>query len=192
VYSPSAEMLGNKDWARVKLCLVCLNSRSPVRMALCAARFGTEKALEPLRRVNAGGTHLLSLINEILDLSKIEAGKLELNPEPVSLTRLLDEESMPSTLQPYVMAHPVTASASARIHVEDAGADRPSCPWSQSEDRQRSRRAASPSLLHLKLAAPTSVLPVLTRHGGGVVRAAQDHACGGAGGRVMRAVEETG
>src|SRR5437016_9562310 len=56
-----------------------------------AARFGTEKALEPLRCVNAAGTHLLSLINEILDLSKIEAGKLELNPEPVDLARLIDE-----------------------------------------------------------------------------------------------------
>jgi K+-sensing histidine kinase KdpD len=56
-----------------------------------AARFGTEKALEPLRRVNAAGTHLLSLINEVLDLSKIEAGKLELNPEPVNLARLIDE-----------------------------------------------------------------------------------------------------
>jgi signal transduction histidine kinase len=56
-----------------------------------AARFGTEKALEPLRRVNAAGTHLLSLINEVLDLSKIEAGKLELNPEPVNLARLVDE-----------------------------------------------------------------------------------------------------
>jgi signal transduction histidine kinase len=56
-----------------------------------APRFGTEKAQEPLRRVNAAGTHLLGLINEVLDLSKIEAGKLELNPEPVNLTRLIDE-----------------------------------------------------------------------------------------------------
>jgi adenylate cyclase len=56
-----------------------------------AARFGTEKALEPLRRVNSAGTHLLTLINEVLDLSKIEAGKLELNLEPVNLTRLIDE-----------------------------------------------------------------------------------------------------
>jgi two-component system, NtrC family, sensor kinase len=60
-------------------------------MVTNAARFGTEKALEPLRRVNAAGTHLLSLINEILDLSKIEAGKLELNPERVDLARLIDE-----------------------------------------------------------------------------------------------------
>jgi signal transduction histidine kinase len=60
-------------------------------MATNAARVGTEKALEPLRRVNAAGKHLLSLINEILDLSKSEASKLELNPEPVNLPRLLDE-----------------------------------------------------------------------------------------------------
>jgi signal transduction histidine kinase len=60
-------------------------------MVTNTARFGTEKALEPLRRVNAAGTHLLSLINEILDLSKIEAGKLELNLEPVNLARLVDE-----------------------------------------------------------------------------------------------------
>src|ERR1700751_4071340 len=60
-------------------------------MVTNAGRFGTEKALEPLRRVNAAGAHLLSLINEILDLSKIEAGKLDLNPESVNLAKLIDE-----------------------------------------------------------------------------------------------------
>jgi adenylate cyclase len=60
-------------------------------MVTNAARFGTENALEPLRRVNAAGKHLLDLINEVLDLSKIEAGKLELNVEAVDLARLIDE-----------------------------------------------------------------------------------------------------
>jgi GAF domain-containing protein len=60
-------------------------------MVTNVARFGTEKTLEPLRRVNAAGTHLLDLINEVLDLSKIEAGKLELNVEAVDLARLIDE-----------------------------------------------------------------------------------------------------
>jgi signal transduction histidine kinase len=60
-------------------------------MTANAAHFGTEKALEPLKRIHNAGIHLLGLINQVLDLSKIESGKLELSPESVSLAPLIDE-----------------------------------------------------------------------------------------------------
>src|SRR5262249_29016243 len=56
-----------------------------------AARFGTEKALEPLRRVHNAGDHLLALINQVLDLSKIEAGRLEIQLESVSILPLIND-----------------------------------------------------------------------------------------------------
>jgi PAS domain S-box-containing protein len=50
-----------------------------------------EDVLEPLQRIHRAGSHLLDLINEILDLSKIEAGKLELHPEVLNVAALIQE-----------------------------------------------------------------------------------------------------
>jgi signal transduction histidine kinase len=49
-----------------------------------------DKQLEYVRDIHASGRHLLSLINDILDLSKVEAGKLELELAPVHLPSTLD------------------------------------------------------------------------------------------------------
>src|SRR5690606_24700560 len=44
---------------------------------------------ERLRVVQTSGEHLLRMINEVLDLSKIEAGKMELSTAPFDLPQLL-------------------------------------------------------------------------------------------------------
>jgi PAS domain S-box-containing protein len=45
----------------------------------------TEDAVEDVETIHSSGQHLLSIINDILDLAKIEAGQMQINREPLSL-----------------------------------------------------------------------------------------------------------
>ncbi len=58
-----------------------------------AEDLGQGEFMADLKRINQAGTQLLALINDVLDLSKIESGKVEVFPEEIDLDRLIDELS---------------------------------------------------------------------------------------------------
>lgn len=60
---------------------------------LGAGYFGAlnDKQKERVQDINLCGTHLLQLISDILEFSKGEAGKLELNPEEIDVSRAIEE-----------------------------------------------------------------------------------------------------
>ena len=60
----------------------------------------TDKQIEYANTINSSGSDLLDLINEILDLSKIEAGRVELHPETIDLNETLTQ--MDSFFKPMV------------------------------------------------------------------------------------------
>jgi signal transduction histidine kinase/CheY-like chemotaxis protein/HAMP domain-containing protein len=56
-----------------------------------AADSGQEQVVSDLKKIEGAGRHLLGLINDILDLSKVEAGKMDVFIEEIDIPSLLDE-----------------------------------------------------------------------------------------------------
>ena len=57
-----------------------------------------ENFIPDLQKINKAGTHLLALINDVLDLAKVESGKMEAFAEDIDIDNLIDEVS--GTTQP--------------------------------------------------------------------------------------------
>ena len=92
-----------------------------------AEESGDGSKLEPLERVGRAGRHLLELINEVLDLSKVEAGRMELNVQEFELAGLIDD----------VVA---TAEALTRVKNNRLTVSCPDEPGSMSTDQTRMRQ----------------------------------------------------
>jgi PAS domain S-box-containing protein len=127
----------------------------------------TEGQRESVDQILRGGRHLLGLINEVLEISRIETGSLAISSEAVNVAELLTE-----TLE---LIRPLAAERDIRIQtpsVED-------CPWVVQADHQRLRQV----LLNL-----ASNAVKYNHHGGSIGFACQ----AAADGRVRILVHDTG
>ncbi|HBE16518.1 MAG TPA: hybrid sensor histidine kinase/response regulator [Cyanobacteria bacterium UBA11159] len=68
-----------------------LNAILGIAQVLQGSKTMTEEEIDQIRIVSQSGSHLLTLLNDILDLSKIEAGKMELYPTDFVFSSFLQE-----------------------------------------------------------------------------------------------------
>lgn len=82
---------------------------------------GRETGASDAKRIRVAGRHLLSLINDILDLSKIEAGRFEVHLGTVGIAAVVDEVA--ATMGPAVQSNGnrliVTCEAGSDIHSDE-------------------------------------------------------------------------
>src|SRR5688500_19674226 len=67
-----------------------------------------DKQTEGLKRTQRAAKHLLELVNDVLDLSKIEDGKVEMKVQPVRFPTLIEELFVTVTLMDCEHGSPLT------------------------------------------------------------------------------------
>jgi PAS domain S-box-containing protein len=82
---------------------------------------GQEALIPDLQKINTAGKHLLDLINNVLDLSKIEAGKMELYVETFDVASMI--RSVTVVMQPLVAQHENTLHVACRADLGTMRAD---------------------------------------------------------------------
>ncbi|MDB6154150.1 MAG: two-component system sensor protein, partial [Chthoniobacteraceae bacterium] len=106
--------------------------RTPLNAILGFGQLLERSDISPKQKQSAayiisGGRHLLDLVNEVLDISRIEAGKLELNIEPVRVVPVLEEVAS--------LVRPLAEKRAITVNVIRAA---PALEWASAlVDRQR-------------------------------------------------------
>lgn len=71
--------------------LNAINGFSEIMMQEMFGPLGDDRYVGYMKDILSSGKHLLELINDILDMSKIEAGKMQLQPEPTDASELVEQ-----------------------------------------------------------------------------------------------------
>jgi PAS domain S-box-containing protein len=107
--------------------------RTPLNAILGFGQLLELESLKPqqedsLKQIMRAGRHLLDLIDEVLDISRIEAGRLPVSPEPVRVANAVSEAIQ--LVQPAASERQVTFEGGGRVHGD----------WYVLADRQRLRQ----------------------------------------------------
>ena len=149
--------------------------RTPLNSSLILAKLLSDNAkgnLNPeqvkfAQSIYSAGNDLLNLINDILDISKVEAGKLELSPEDITVGRLLD--SLKNTFEP--LAGQKKLAFEVRVE--------PGAPTSIFTDRQRVEQILKNLLSNaIKFTESGTVSLTVSERAGHIAFAVQDSGIG--------------
>ena len=73
--------------------LNAVNGFSEIMLREMFGPLGDNRYVDYVKDIHTSGQHLLSLINDILDMSKIEAGKMQLQKEPINLADIVEQSA---------------------------------------------------------------------------------------------------